>query len=284
MERRRTTQKNLKKRSTPDDLTGQELIAYRQMWNINSLNGVWPSIPVWVDDKSYTVVNGYKYLVRQVDKKRGYHIGRQERRADCALLTVERDNKMKFGILQGLRKGKDCPSPPGENPTSNLLIAAWRLCYKLGLHHMEISDIAKIHCNDKEMFVLSDMELLTKGISWYEKYLPITAEHKLADDTSRSHRSWDENKRIALSNTWGPIYKLLKSETKDLIAPYIKDFTEDTLAHIVFQHIKELSGSCSILASCQYDFMFSSGLELSDQYIWKTIPITTRDPPPSPYL
>ena len=280
MERRRTTQKIKPRESALDVLTGQELIAYRQMWNINSLNGVWPSLPKWSEDKSYTVVNGYRYLVRQMDKKRGYYIGGQERRADCALLTVERDKERKFGILQGLSKGKDCITPPGENPTSNLLIAAWRLCYKLGLHHMEISDIAKIHCNDKEMFVLSDMELLTKGVSWYEKFLPITATHKYADDRTKTYKTWEENKRLALTNTWGAIYSLLYPETKELIEQYIKEFTEDTPAHVVFQHIKELSGSCSILANCQYDFIKSSKLELSDQYIWKTIPITPRDPPP----
>jgi hypothetical protein len=278
---RRTTRK--KSRSQPA-FTGQELIAYRQAWSINSLNGKWPSKPTWSENRTYTVVNGYRYLVRQFDDGGSYYIGGQINKVECALLLVHDDEFGRVGVLQGLRKSKECISPPGENPTGNLLVAAWRLCYKLGLHHINISDIAKIHCNDKEMFVLSDMELLTKGISWYEKYLPITAEHKLADDTSRSHRSWGENKRIALSNKWGPIYKLLKSETKDLIAPYINGFSEDTPAHIVFQHIKELSGSCSILANCQYDFMFSSGLELSDQYIWNTIPITTRDPPPSPYL
>jgi hypothetical protein len=225
-------------------------------------------------------VNGYKYLIRQMDKKRGYYIGGQERRADCALLTVERDKKMKFGILQGLRKGKDCITPPGENPTSNLLIAAWRLCYKLGLHHMEISDIAKIHCNDKDFFVLSDMELITKGVSWYEQFLPIYAEFKSSENTYETPISWEENKHRALTNTWGPIYSLLYPDTKEIIKPFIKEFTDDTLAYIVFKHIKELSGSCLILSKCLENFVGASRLYSSDRYIWKTIPITTRDPLP----
>jgi hypothetical protein len=276
MDRKKSTRKN------KSILSGQELIAYRQAWSINSLNGVWPSKPKWSDNLSYTVVNGYTYLVRQFDKGKSYFIGGQERRAECALLLVSEEEGLPVGILQGIRKGRDCITPPGENPTGNMLIAAWRLCYKLGLHHMEISDIAKIHCNDKEMFVLSDMELLTKGVSWYEKFLPLFAEQKPIGDRDKFTKkiSWDECKRRALTNTWGYVKSQLGPGRIELLRPLIESFSDDTLAKEVFTNLKNLEDSCVIFATYLQSFIDASNVNTSSEYIWKTIPIMTRDPPP----
>jgi hypothetical protein len=130
------------------------------------------------------------------------------------------------------------------------------------------------------------MELLTKGISWYEKFLPLYAEQKPTEGRKFvKNIPWEECKRRARTNTWGSIRrKINSSSVMTEIQPLIQKFSDETPAMTVFSYLKNLPDSCFFLAQYLPLFILESDVNTSSEYIWKTIPITTRDPPPSPYL
>jgi hypothetical protein len=262
---------------TPRDHTSHEYQAHLQLWNYNALRGVYPSRPNWKRTPIAIEVAGRRYLIRKSDT--GFAIGGQPNREGCGLLLIEQDEDgVRHGVLQGIKKGANCPIPPADDaPGGNIVLVAWKLCFLNKLKYLILDDEANVHCDGDYTFSLSNMYLLTRGKSWYQSLIPVhPIEHPMYKYQYPPIPPWAEMQRRARETRWADVESQLPPDVVRELRPYTAK--GDGSAMSVFRAIKESPDSCRLLAMYTELFMTVMGLIGAKRYIWKSDPITAPTP------
>lgn len=149
----------------------------------------------------------------------------------CFALHVYPETKR--AVLVSLETSSTCSLDPDAETVKTAGRAAFALAASLGVTEITLSDTAKkIIPGGGGEFIVSNMEFLTRGQSWYETFLPVKPEKNIAKYRKR-----------ALTNTWDQVYKCLCAEEGHIV-PIPVDISDintgaDGSAALVFQRIKE---------------------------------------------
>ncbi len=138
------------------------------------------------------------------------------------------------GILADFIRNGKCSIDPGAT-TKHAGAAALALAKQLGVKQLRLTDNSSKYISASSSFIVSDMEFLSMGKTWYETFLPI--------QPAPSDRAFIEAARIRVhQNTWDDVFTCLKMKHPDISIPVdIEDIdtTASGSAMIVFQRIKE---------------------------------------------
>jgi len=112
--------------------------------------------------------------------------------------------------------------------------AAFALAKEMGVTTITLTDNASKHLNpgNTAAFVVSDMEFLSQGKTWYETFLPVRPTETTLIENWR-HR--------VLTNAWSSVYSCLRQHQPDIVIPVsIEDVPIDQpgSAMEVFRRIK----------------------------------------------
>jgi hypothetical protein len=152
----------------------------------------------------------------------------------CFVLSIEPAKKT--ALLIPLERNPSCSMDTGAT-TKTAGKAAFALAAERGVRTITLTDNATRPVGDKK-FVVSDMEFLSEGKSWYETFLPVKPSGADANDIEVS--------RITVqTNTWTTVYACLRQRHPDIVIPVSLAGIEPTKpgsAMEVFRRIKQAKG------------------------------------------
>jgi len=90
--------------------------------------------------------------------------------------------------------------------------AAFALAAERGVRTITLTDNATKSVGDSRKFVVSDMEFLTSGRSWYETFLPVVP-------TELDASAIESARATVRTNTWDAVYACLKQRRPDIQIP-----------------------------------------------------------------
>ena len=137
------------------------------------------------------------------------------------------------GLLADFIRSGTCSIDPGAT-TKHAGRAAFALAKELGVKELRLTDNSSKHISPTKAFVVSDMEFLSLGKTWYETFLPIVPEP--------SAQSYIEIARVRVhQNTWADVFTCLTLRFPTIEIPVAVDDIDTSApgsAMIVFQRIK----------------------------------------------
>lgn len=172
----------------------------------------------------------YKYSCYEYDTNTLIFNGGNGR--PCFILEVKPSNNS--AALITLERNSRCSMDTGAT-TQTAGRAAFALAKEMGVTNIILTDTASKPLNpgDTDAFVVSDMEFLSQGKSWYETFLPVRPKE------ANTIEDW---RRRVLANTWSSVYACLIQNQPDIVIPVsIVDvpIEQPGSAMEVFRRIKE---------------------------------------------
>lgn len=176
-----------------------------------TVDGVRYTYFCYVDDENTLLFNG----------------GPQQR--PCFALTIQPAERT--AVLVTLNNRPGCSLDIGAT-AKTAGKAAFALAAERGVRQITLTDNAVKHLEPGDKgFVVSDMEFLTTGRTWYESFLPVQPTRNIDADRMRIQ-----------ANTWDKVFRCLHKRHPDVVVPVdISDIATNRKgsARAVFQRIKE---------------------------------------------
>lgn len=152
----------------------------------------------------------------------------------CFVLSVE--PKTATAFLISLERKPTCSMDTGAT-TKTAGKAALALAAERGARTITLTDTATKAIGDKK-FVVSDMEFLSEGNTWYESFLPVVPleSDAIAIEAARA---------TVQTNTWATVYACLRQRRPDIHIPVSLtgiDTNQPGSAMEVFRRIKQKQG------------------------------------------
>lgn len=173
--------------------------------------------------------NGFRYTYTCYEDDENTLLFNGGNRRPCFVLTIRPAERS--ATLITLERSSSCSLDTGAT-TQSAGKAAFILAAERGVKRITLTDNAvKPMGAPDNKFVVSDMEFLTQGRSWYETFLPVVPTIDL-----------EPSRAIVRNNTWDSVFACLRQKDPAAIVPVdISDIntTKQGSAMTVLQRIKE---------------------------------------------
>lgn len=152
-------------------------------------------------------------------------------RRPCFVLHMYPDNTQ--ALLLDIMRSGTCSIDPGAT-TKHAGTAAFALAKELGATRIILTDNSTKHLTDTSAFVVSDMEFLSSGRTWYETFLPIRPVPHLQAGVERFRNT-------VRQNSWDTVLNCLRELHPDIVVPVSADGIDTSApgsAMLMFRRLK----------------------------------------------